>query len=141
MTSMELFELLGSVRDSYVLEAHGSEAVPAGRISLRKILLVAAIIALSLLLVGCTYAYVQGWFTDFFAARSEEPLSSEQVEYIQENEQIIQQTQTKSDWTVELKSGSPHRRISIWKATTPVTMGKPTSPPPTTAPTAAKTGP
>lgn len=104
MTSMELFELLGSVRDSYVLEAHGSEAVPAGRISLRKILLVAAIIALSLLLVGCTYAYVQGWFTALFATRSEEPLSSEQVEYIQENEQILQQSQAKSGWTVELKS-------------------------------------
>lgn len=103
MTSMELLELLGSVRDQYVVEAH-SEAAPGTRFSFKRPLLIAAMIALMLLLVGCTYAYVQGWFTDFFAARSQEPLSSEQIEFIQENEQIIQETQSKGGWTVELKS-------------------------------------
>ena len=49
-------------------------------------------------------AYVNGWFTDFFAGRSETPLSSEQIEFIQENEQIIQESQTKNGWTIELKS-------------------------------------
>lgn len=102
MTSMELLELLGSVRDNYVVEAH-AETTPKHH-SLRRPLLIAAIIVLSLLLVGCTVAYVNGWFTDFFAARSEEPLSSEQIEFIQENEQIIMETQTKGGWTVELKS-------------------------------------
>lgn len=102
MTSMELLELLGSVRDNYVVEAH-AESAPK-RLSLRRPLLIAAIAALMLLLVGCTVAYVNGWFTDFFAARSETPLSPEQVEFIQEHEQIIQETQVKGDWTVELKS-------------------------------------
>ena len=101
MTSMELLELLGNVRDDYV--ANAQTPVKTHR-SLRRPLLVAAIVALMLLLVGCTVAYVNGWFTDFFAARSEEPLSSEQVEFIQEHEQIIQETQTKGDWTIELKS-------------------------------------
>lgn len=101
MTSMELLELLGSVKDSYVAEAR--TPVQKAR-TLRRPLLVAALIALALLLVGCTVAYVSGWFTDFFAARSEDPLSPEQIEYIQENEQIIQQTQAIGDWTVELKS-------------------------------------
>ncbi|MBQ8621574.1 MAG: hypothetical protein IJ422_04590 [Oscillospiraceae bacterium] len=103
MTSMELLELLGSVRDNYVVEAH-SDAAPVKTISLKRTFLIAALIALALLLVGCTVAYVQGWFTDFFAARSDEPLSSEQIEFIQENEQIIMETQSKGGWTVELKS-------------------------------------
>ena len=101
MTSLELLELLGSVKDSYVADAR----MPVRKVrSFRRPLLIAAMIALALLLVGCTVAYVSGWFTDFFAARSEEPLSSEQIEYIQENEQIIQETQVKDDWMVELKS-------------------------------------
>lgn len=101
MTSMELLELLGNVKDAYVADAR----TPVKKVhTLRRPLLIAAIVALMLLLVGCTVAYVNGWFTDFFAARSEDPLSSEQVEFIQENEQIIAQTQSKGGWTVELKS-------------------------------------
>lgn len=101
MTNLELLELLGNVRDNYVADAR--TPVKKQR-SFRRPLLVAAIVTLMLLLVGCTVAYVNGWFTDFFAARSDEPLSSEQIEYIQENEQIIAQTQVKGDWTIELKS-------------------------------------
>lgn len=101
MTALELLELLGSAKDSYVAEARK----PVQKVrTLRRPLLIAAMIALALLLVGCTLAYVNGWFTDFFTARSEEPLSPEQIEYIQQNEQIIQETQTKGDWTIELKS-------------------------------------
>lgn len=103
MTSMELLELLGSIRDKYVVEAR-EEAAPVRRVSFKRPLLVAVIAALMLLLVGCTVAYVNGWFTDFFAARSDIPLSSEQMEFIQENEQIFQQSQAKGDWTIELKS-------------------------------------
>lgn len=101
MTSMEFLELLGSVRDTYVADA---QTPVQRRISPKHILLVAAIAALALLLVGCTVAYVNGWFTDFFAARSEDPLSPEQVEFIQEHEQIIQETQVKGEWSIELKS-------------------------------------
>lgn len=103
MTSMEFLELLGSIRDQYVVEAC-EEAAPGKRVSFKRTLLIAAIIALTLLLVGCTVAYVNGWFTNFFASRSEEPLTDSQIEYIQENEQIIMEAQTKGDWTVELKS-------------------------------------
>lgn len=101
MTNLELLELLGNVRDNYVADAR---TPGKAHYSLRRPLLIAAIVALMLLLVGCTVAYVNGWFTDFFAARSDEPLSSEQIDFIQEHEQIIQETQTKGKWTVELKS-------------------------------------
>ena len=104
MTSMEFLELLGSVRDQYVAEAR---EVPSGsrkRISFRRAVLIAAVIALAALLVGCTVAYAQGWFVEFFSARRDAPLSDSQIEYIQENEQIIMETQAKGGWTVELKS-------------------------------------
>lgn len=74
------------------------------RLSTRKAWLIAAVIALMLLLVGCAVAYANGWFQQIFSARSETPLSSEQVQYIQNNEQIVGQSQTKNDWTVDLKS-------------------------------------
>lgn len=101
MTNLELLELLNNVNDAYIADAR---TPIQKRLSLRRPLLIAAIAALMLLLVGCTVAYVNGWFTDFFAARSEDPLTPEQIEYIQENEQIIAQTQMKGDWTIELKS-------------------------------------
>lgn len=105
MTPMEFLELLGSARDQYVIDAHQEAPVSARKpLSLKRGLLIAAMIVLSLLLVGCTVAYVNGWFTDFFSARSDDPLSSEQIEFIQENEQIIAETQSKGGWTIELKS-------------------------------------
>lgn len=74
------------------------------RLSTRKMWLIAAVIALTLLLVGCAVAYANGWFQQIFSARSETPLSSEQIQYIQNNEQIVGQSQTINDWTVDLKS-------------------------------------
>ena len=70
----------------------------------KKIWLIAAVIVLAMLLVGCAVAYASGWFQQIFSARSETPLSSEQIQYIQNNEQIVGQSQTKNDWTVDLKS-------------------------------------
>lgn len=103
MTSMDLLELLGSVRDGYVVQA-GEKPARVRSLRSRRFLLIAAMIALALLLVGCTVAYARGWFADFFSARGEMPLTPEQIEFIEENEQIIQQTQAKDGWTVELKS-------------------------------------
>lgn len=54
MTSMELMELLGSAKDSYVKDAYQ----PRKRISCHRAVLIAAVIALALLLVGCAVAYV-----------------------------------------------------------------------------------
>ncbi|MGN0977486.1 MAG: DUF4179 domain-containing protein [Faecousia sp.] len=104
MTAMDLLETIGCIKDSYVLEAHSAQKTKKKSVSLRRMLLIAAMIALMLLLVGCCVAYVNGWFTDVFSARSETPLSEHQIQYIEENEQIIQQPQEKNGWTVELKS-------------------------------------
>ena len=108
MKAMDLLVGFGSVKDSYVISAEefrqGKQKAQVKRLSTRKMWLIAAVIALMLLLVGCAVAYANGWFQQIFSARSETPLSSEQIQYIQNNEQIVGQSQTKNDWTVDLKS-------------------------------------
>ena len=108
MKAMDLLVGFGSAKDSYVISAEefrqGKQKAQIKRLSTRKMWLIAAVIALTLLLVGCAVAYANGWFQQIFSARSETPLSSEQIQYIQNNEQIVGQSQTKNDWTVDLKS-------------------------------------
>lgn len=108
MTGHDLLDTIGDAKGTYILEAQqhreGTAETAGKTISFRRIWFIAALIALMLLLVGCTVAYVQGWFTAYFAERSDTPLSSEQIAYIEENEQVIAQTQTQNEWTVEVKS-------------------------------------
>lgn len=108
MKAMDLLVGFGSVKDSYVIGAEefrqGKKKAQIKRLSTRKMWLIAAVIALTLLLVGCAVAYANGWFQQIFSARSETPLTSEQIQYIQNNEQIVGQSQTKNDWTIDLKS-------------------------------------
>lgn len=105
MTGKDLFIALGDINQKYYDEAENDTiASSQGHKSLRHPLLIAAVIALTLLLVGCAVAYANGWFQQIFSARSETPLSSEQIQYIQKNEQIVGQSQTINDWTIDLKS-------------------------------------
>ena len=108
MNAMDLLVGFGSVKDSYVIGTEefrqGKQKSQIKRPSTRKALLIAALIALTMLVVGCAVAYANGWFQQVFSSRSETPLSSEQVQYIQNNEQIVEQSQTKNDWTIDLKS-------------------------------------
>jgi len=108
MKAIDLLVGFGSVKDSYVSSAEefrqGKHKAQIKRLSMRKAWLIAAVIALMLLLVGCAVAYANGWFQQIFSSRSETPLSSEQIQYIQNNEQIVGQSQTINDWTIDLKS-------------------------------------
>lgn len=108
MKAIDLLVGFGSVKDSYVISAEefrqGKMKAQIKCLSTRKMWLIAAVIALTLLLVGCAVAYANGWFQQIFSERSETPLSSEQIQYIQNNEQIVGQSQTINDWTVDLKS-------------------------------------
>lgn len=61
MKSMDLLETIGSIRDKYVLEAHSQFAAPKKRIPSKRLLLVAAIITLMLLLVGCAVVLLGLW--------------------------------------------------------------------------------
>ena len=105
MTGQNLLIGLGYIDRKYIEESEQDfSEKKAKHLSAKKLWLIAAVIVLALLLVGCTVAYVNGWFQQIFSSRSETPLSSDQIQYIQNNEQIVGQSQTINDWTVELKS-------------------------------------
>ena len=109
MTNLELLTALGGISAENLFGAEELQSKPCvranGKMKMKRAVLIAAVIALALLLVGCAVAaYANGWFQQIFSARSETPLSSEQIQYIQNNEQIVGQSQTINDWTVDLKS-------------------------------------
>ena len=53
MKSMDLLGTIGSIRDQYILEAHSQAAASKKHIPQKRLFLIAAMIALLLLLVGC----------------------------------------------------------------------------------------
>ena len=62
MKPIDLLKSLGSIKDSYVISAEefrqGKQQVKVKRLSTKRALLIAAVIALTLLLVGCAVVYV-----------------------------------------------------------------------------------
>ena len=108
MNSNDILDMVGDAKGTYVWDAQnirsGSVSATEKKVSAKRTLLIAAMIALMLLLVGCTIAYIQGWFVDFFANKSEAPLSDSQIELIEENEQQINEAVTQNGWTIELRS-------------------------------------
>lgn len=60
MTALELLEAIGQAQDAYIQEALAprESAAPAPRLRLKRALLIAAVIAMALLLVGCAVVYV-----------------------------------------------------------------------------------
>lgn len=115
MNAKQLMDVIGQAQDSYIeaaIQTRESNANPR-RLSLKRAMLIAAVIALSLLLVGCGVAYATGWLTAFFSTQSDVPLSSEQAAYIAEQEQIIDQAQTHAGWTVQIKSAITDGRTAF----------------------------
>lgn len=123
MNAKQLLTVIGEAQDDYITAAVETwEGVSHRKhLSLKRPLLIAAIIALMLMLVGCTVAYVNSWFTDYFAKQSDEPLSSEQLAYIEQNEQVIAETQTQNNCTIELKSAMTDGEVAyiILRVTAP----------------------
>ena len=53
MKPMDLLEAIGSIRDRHILDAHSKQSTPKKVLPFRKVFLIAAVIAMLLLLVGC----------------------------------------------------------------------------------------
>ena len=104
MNAMDLIYGLNNVRDSYVASAGAFRQRKPKRLPKRKLWLIAALIALTLLLVGCAVAYSSGWFQRVFSVRSDAPLSNQQIQYLESNEQPVGQSQGSLGWNIELKS-------------------------------------
>lgn len=105
--AMRLLEAIGYIQDEYILEAHRDniECVHANK----KIMLIAAIAAILLLLAGCA-AFAYHWYTVYFTQVRQAPLSDSQIEYIDENAQEFQLSQTHNGYTVELISAISESR-------------------------------
>lgn len=106
MTNLELFKALSGISAENLSGAEALQGVTIAsrRKTLKHSLLIAAAIALAALLAGCAVAYASGWFRHFFSTRSDVPLSAEQVQYIESNEQPVEQAQGSLGWSIELKS-------------------------------------
>lgn len=110
MNSNDILDMVGDAKSAYVWDAqqirNESISVTRNRFSRQRVCVLAAVIATMLLLVGCTvaYAYTSGLLAQFFTKQSDGPLSSDQFTYLEENEQIIGESQTQDGWTVQLKS-------------------------------------
>ena len=104
MNAMDLIYGLNNVQDSYVASAGAFRQRKPKRLPKRKLWLIAALIALTLLLVGCAVAYSSGWFQRVFSVRSDAPLSNQQIQYLESNEQPVGQSQGSLGWNIELKS-------------------------------------
>jgi len=66
--------------------------------------LIAAVLVSMLVITASAAEYVHSWFTDYFSAQSEAPLSDGQVEFIEENVQPVSQSQTYDGYTLEVNS-------------------------------------
>lgn len=91
--------------DAGFLNEARADAAPAHRRSRKFAVLIAAVIALMALSVTAFAAEeLSGWFKQFFTKQSEAPLTPGQIQFIEENEQVIAETQTANGWSMELKS-------------------------------------
>ena len=83
----------------------------SGRSLLRLAVAVALIVVMALTVTASEE--VQNWFVNFFAGLSRDGLSQDQVEYIEENVQILMESQTHNGWTIELNSAI-RNEISVY---------------------------
>lgn len=102
MKPEKLLYAMNDIDSRFLLEAREESAAP--RRHRRPGVLIAAVIALMGLAVTAFAAEeIAGWFKQYFS-RPEAPLSPGQIEFIEENEQIIQETQATNGYHVELGS-------------------------------------
>lgn len=105
MTPEKILDALNDLDGHFIREARGEKKRRAAMGGRRFAVLIAAVVALmAVSITAFASEAISGWFRQYFGTKTEEDLSQGQVEYIEENEQIIMETQTRSNWTVELKS-------------------------------------
>lgn len=90
--------------DSRFLNEARAEAAPR-KASRRFTVLIAAVITLMAITVTAFASEeISGWFRLYFAGQSEASLTPGQIKFIEENEQIIAETQEYNGYSLELKS-------------------------------------
>ncbi len=105
MKPEKFLNAFNDIDGQFIREAR-EEAAPATRkVSRRFAALIAAVIALMAITVTAFASEeIAGWFQQYFARTSETGLTSSQIEFIEKNEQIIEESQTHVGYSLELKS-------------------------------------
>lgn len=102
MKPEKILYALNDIDTAFLTEAREA---PARRHSRKFAVLIAAVITLMALTVTAFAAEeIAGWFRQYFSKQADSPLTPGQIEFIEENEQVIAETQVINGWTVELKS-------------------------------------
>lgn len=103
MNPNEILHALNEIDDTLLLEARNERT--ARRRAPRLGTLIAAVIILTALAATAFAAEeIAGWFKQYFMRRTDAPLSSGQIQFIEENEQIVGETQKHSGYSLELNS-------------------------------------
>lgn len=96
---------MNDIDGAFLREAREKTVRPRSAGHRRFTVLIAAVLAL-VAMTATVFAAgeIAGWFKNYFAAQSDTPLTSGQIEFIEENEQVVGETKVENGWTVELKS-------------------------------------
>lgn len=92
--------------DGQFLREAREETAPAVKPYRRRFaVLIAAVVALMAISITAFAAEeIAGWFRQYFTNQSDAPLTPGQIEFIEENEQVIAETQEHNGYSLELKS-------------------------------------
>ena len=105
MSNEELLEAFGEIRSDFIMDAR--QAVQKKCVhSVRKIAVLTAAAAMLIALAGTAVAYFSeaDWFMTYFSQRTEEPLTTQQNQYIEDQTVSIGQSATSGGVTVTLES-------------------------------------
>ena len=102
MKPEKLLDALNDIDSDLIAGAHAPQA--HGTRPRFTLLIAAVLVTAALTATAFASEAISGWFKQYFTNQSEVPLSPGQIEFIEENEQVIMETQTANGWAVELKS-------------------------------------
>ena len=104
MKPEKILTALNDIDGQFITEAHESASAP--RHSTRRIaVLVAAVIALMAVTVTAFASEeIAGWFRQYFSRNAENGLTPGQIEFLDENEQVVDESQSLNGYDLKLKS-------------------------------------
>lgn len=104
MKPEKIITALNDIDGQFIREARETAAAPR-KTPRRFAVLVAAVIALMAMTVTAFASeQISGWFKAYFEKQTDASLTPGQIEFIEENEQVIAETQEHNGYSLELKS-------------------------------------
>lgn len=105
MKPEKFLNALNDIDGRYIREAREETAAVRRTGRRRFAVLIAAVVALMAMAVTAFAAEdIAGWFRQYFTQKTENGLTQQQIDYIEENEQIVAQSLESNGWTLELRS-------------------------------------